>query len=121
MLRLFLVESQSSVGHALELLLDAEADFLLVGEAGDCPAALETLPVDSPDVVIVDVDCPDFERPPYREALEAIASLSPVIFLTLRDSARIDRLAQGMGAAVVVKSAPAHALLNAIRKAAQAN
>jgi DNA-binding NarL/FixJ family response regulator len=101
------------------LLLGAEADFLLVGEAGDCPDALETMGVNSPDVVIVDVDCPDFERPTYREALETIAGLSPVILLTLRDSARIDRLAQGMGAAVVAKSAPANALLDAIRKAAQ--
>jgi DNA-binding NarL/FixJ family response regulator len=107
------------VSHSLKLLLGAEPDLLLVGEAGDCRAALETMPAGLPEVVIIDVDCPEFERPQHREALETIAALSPVILLTLRDSARIDRLAHGLGAAVVVKSEPANALLAAIRKAAR--
>ncbi len=67
--RVFLADDQALVRAGLKLVIDAQRDMTVVGEAGDGRAALEALAVTSADVVLMDV------RMPRLDGVEATARL----------------------------------------------
>ncbi len=68
-IRVFLVDDQALVRAGLKLVIDAQADMTVVGEAGDGRQALETLGVTTADVVLMDV------RMPKLDGVQATARL----------------------------------------------
>jgi DNA-binding NarL/FixJ family response regulator len=56
--RVFLADDQALVRAGLKLVIDAQPDMTVVGEAGDGRAALEALAVTTADVVLMDVRMP---------------------------------------------------------------
>jgi DNA-binding NarL/FixJ family response regulator len=60
-IRIFLVDDQSLVRAGLRLVIDAQSDMTVVGEAGDGREALQALGVTSVDVVLMDVRMPDLD------------------------------------------------------------
>jgi DNA-binding NarL/FixJ family response regulator len=67
--RVFLVDDQALVRAGLKMLIEAQVDMEVVGEAGDGRAALEALSVVRADVVLMDV------RMPLLDGVEATARL----------------------------------------------
>jgi len=76
--RIFLVDDQELVRAGFRMLIEAQPDMEVVGEAGDGRAALESLAVTSADLVLMDVRMPELdgveatrrlvhEPPPGRE------------------------------------------------------
>ncbi len=61
MIRVFLVDDQALVRAGLKLVVDAQDDMAVVGEAGDGREALEQLAVTSADVVLMDVRMPGLD------------------------------------------------------------
>jgi DNA-binding NarL/FixJ family response regulator len=57
-IRVFLVDDQALVRAGLRLVIAAQSDMEVVGEAGDGRDALETLAVTTADVVLMDVRMP---------------------------------------------------------------
>jgi two-component system response regulator DevR len=55
----FLVDDHEVVRQGVRMLLEAEDDLVVVGEAGTCEEALTRVPAVRPDVALLDVRLPD--------------------------------------------------------------
>jgi DNA-binding NarL/FixJ family response regulator len=102
------------------MLLTAEPDIQVVGEASDGEGALSLAQTLNPDVVLMDVEMPRADGIAAAQALHAVCPRVAVIMLSIYDDAMTQALAQKAGAAAFVpKSIPADMLLAAIRQVAR--
>jgi DNA-binding NarL/FixJ family response regulator len=84
--RIFLVDDQALVRAGFRMLIDAQPDMEVVGEADDGRAALEALAVTSADIVLMDVRMPNLDGVEATRRLLAGAGDPPkVIVLTTFD------------------------------------
>jgi DNA-binding NarL/FixJ family response regulator len=119
MIRLLIVEDRPGVGQGLRMLLDAESDLSVVGEAADGTAALALTAALGPDVVLMDVDQRRMDGIATTTALHQAFPRTPIIMLSIDDDAGARAIADGVGAAALVsKLMPADVLVAAIRQVA---
>lgn len=117
--RIVIVDDHAVVRSGLRMLLDAEADFETVAEAGDAREAVFEVRKHKPDVVLMDVVLPDrsgLEVTPdvLREAPDA-----KVLVLSMEDDPRYVREAFSAGASgYVLKEAADTELVTALRQVA---
>jgi len=116
MIRLMLVDDQEMVRVGFRLILQAEADLSIVGEAADGIAAVELARAAQPDVVLMDV------RMPRMDGIEACGLIrdhhpdTRVMMLTTFDLHDYVHEALRAGASgFMLKDAPAEQLVDAIR------
>ena len=101
------------------MLLDAEADLSVVGEAADSTAALALTAALSPDVVLMDVERRRMDGIATTTALHQAFPHTPIIMLSIDDDAGARASADGAGAvAFVSKLMPAMVLVATIRQVA---
>jgi DNA-binding NarL/FixJ family response regulator len=116
MIRVMLVDDQEMVRVGFRMILEAESDFSIVGEAGDGAAAIEIAKRVKPDVILMDVRMP---RVDGIEACAAIRDQHPstmVMMLTTFDLDDYVHAALRAGASgFMLKDAPAEQLVEAIR------
>lgn len=119
-IRIVLADDHAVVRSGLRLLLEAEADFEVVAEAGDAAHALRTVLGHKPDVLVLDLNMPG--SPTSMEALPQVAERSEgthTVVLTMQDDPEFARRAMRAGArAYVLKEAADTDLVQAIRSAA---
>ena len=118
MIRLLIVDNQPSVRKGLEMMLAAEPDLCVIGEATDGAAALDLATLLRPDIVLLDVDMPRLDGLATASALRSVCPQAAVIILSFRDDVCAGKIAADVGAAFVAKSLPAATLLTAIRQVA---
>ena len=113
MIRIALADDQELVRTGFRMILEAEADFELTGEAADGEAALALIARTKPDVVLMDV------RMPGMDGIEATRRVPPptrVLVLTTFDLDEVVWEAIRAGAAgFLLKTAPADDLVRAVR------
>lgn len=118
--RLLLVDDHAVLRVGLRLLLDAQPDFEVVGEAGDGVEAVRLAADLSPDVVLMDLTLPGLGG---LDAIRRVKQDSPaarVLVLTMHDDETYIEEAFKAGAAgYVVKKAADTELLAAIRTVAR--
>ncbi|MCB9076164.1 MAG: response regulator transcription factor [Anaerolineaceae bacterium] len=115
-IRIVLADDHAVLRAGLRVLLNAEPDMVVVGEAGDGESCVAIAVKLQPDLVLLDINMP------HTNGLEALAELrhkvphSRVLILTMHDDAVYLRqvLAAG-GAGYVLKEAADSELLTAIR------
>ena len=118
MIRILLVDDQSLLRMGFRLILEAEADIEVIGEAADGAAAVSMAAVLRPDVVLMDV------RMPGMDGIEATAEImagpaSKVLILTTFDLDQYVFAGLKAGASgFLLKDAPPAELLAAIRTVA---
>ena len=107
------------VRAGLRLLLDAEPDFAVVGEAGDVAAAERRVAALRPTVLVLDVHMPEGSS---IEAVPRIRRESPgtrIVMLTMHNDPQFAREALQAGATgYVLKEAARAELIQAVRAAA---
>jgi DNA-binding NarL/FixJ family response regulator len=118
--RIFLVDDQALVRAGFRMLIEAQPDMEVVGEAGDGRAALEALAVTTADVVLMDVRMPNLDGVQATERLiaDAPAGRPPpkVIVLTTFDLDEYVFAAIRAGASgFLLKNARPEELLGAVR------
>ena len=59
MVRIFLLDDHEVVRRGLHVIIEAEEDMEVVGEAGTVAEALDRIPAAMPQVAILDVRLPD--------------------------------------------------------------
>jgi DNA-binding NarL/FixJ family response regulator len=119
MIRLLIVDDQAAVRQGLRMLLAAEPDLQVVGEASDGEGALSLAQTLNPDVVLMDVEMPHADGIATTQALRTACPHVAVIMLTIHDDAHTRERAEHAGAAAFVpKSMPAKVLLATIRQVA---
>lgn len=118
MTRILLVDDEELVRTGLRMILDAEPDLTVVGEAADGVEAIARLGELAPDVVLMDIRMPRMDG---LKATERIVSQSDakVVVLTTFDLDEHVYSALSAGASgFLLKDAPATQLVHAIRVAA---
>ena len=122
MLRIVLAEDHSTVREGIKMLVNAQDDMQVIGEAGNGSAAIDTVRATRPDIVVMDVSMPEMNG---LKATRKLKSEFPDLkILTLTRHADDSFLEQLIGAGasgyVLKQSAPAE-LINAIRAVSLGN
>ncbi|MET3807463.1 DNA-binding NarL/FixJ family response regulator [Nakamurella sp. UYEF19] len=120
MIRVFLVDDQALVRSGFAMLLSAQDDILVVGEAADGAAALVALERTAADVVLMDIRMPVMDGvAATRALLEGRTDAPRVLVLTTFDLDEYVFAALAAGASgFLLKDARPEDLLGAIRSVA---
>ena len=116
MIDVLLVDDQALVRGGLRLIIDAEPDMQVVGEAADGVAAVAQAQATQPDVVLMDIRMPALDGIEATRRLLARQPGSTVVMLTTFDLDEYVVEAFRAGASgFVLKTAPPAQLVAAIR------
>jgi DNA-binding NarL/FixJ family response regulator len=115
-IRVLIAEDHRTVREGLEMILKAQPDIDVVGEAGDGQAAVELAKALNPDIVIMDVSMPQLNG--LKATRELRRSLPNVKVLTLtrhKDDGYLQQLLRAGVSGYVLKQSSSTELLHAIR------
>ncbi|MBB4933279.1 DNA-binding NarL/FixJ family response regulator [Lipingzhangella halophila] len=116
MIRVVLVDDQELVRAGFRMVLDAQADIEVAGEAGDGETAPELLRTLTADVVLVDIRMPRVDGVEATRRICATEGGPRVLILTTFDLDEYAYAALRAGASgFLLKDAPPEDLLSAIR------
>ncbi len=119
MIRVLLADDQSLVRMGFRMILEAETDITVVGEAGDGAAAVSMTAALRPDVVLMDVRMPGVDGIDATAAITAAGGPAKVLILTTYDLDHYVYAGLRAGASgFLLKDAPPADLLAAIRTVA---
>lgn len=120
MIRVVLVDDERLIRSGLRMLLNAEEDMTIVGEAADGSQAVEVVRATGPDVVLMDLRMPGMDGAEAARLLQSLPSPPAVLVLTTFHADREVHRAMASGAAgYLLKDAPEERIVAAIRSAAQ--
>jgi DNA-binding NarL/FixJ family response regulator len=118
-IHVLLVDDQSLLRMGFRMILEAEADITVVGEAGDGAAAVSMTAALRPDVVLMDVRMPGVDGIEATAAITAAGGPAKVLILTTYDLDHYVYAGLRAGASgFLLKDAPPAELLAAIRTVA---
>jgi DNA-binding NarL/FixJ family response regulator len=118
-IRVLLVDDQSLLRMGFRLILEAEPDIEVVGEAADGAGGVSMAAALQPDVVLMDVRMPVMDGIQATEAIVAAGPQSRVLILTTFDLDQYVFAGLRAGASgFLLKDAPPTELLSAIRTVA---
>jgi DNA-binding NarL/FixJ family response regulator len=116
MIRVMLVDDQAMVRTGFRMILEAEADFTVVGEAVDGRDAVDMVARARPDVILMDVRMPNMDGIAACEQIRARDGHARVMMLTTFDLDDYVHTALRAGASgFLLKDAPPEQLVDAIR------
>jgi two-component system, NarL family, response regulator NreC len=117
--RIVVVDDHAVVRTGLRLMLDAEPDLEVVGEAGDARAAVFEVRAQKPDVILLDVVMPGESGIEALPKLKHEAPDARVLVLSMQDDPRYVREAFAAGAdGYVLKEAVDAEVVAAVREIA---
>ncbi|HET6847082.1 MAG TPA: response regulator transcription factor [Anaerolineales bacterium] len=120
MIRLLLVDDHAVVRSGLKMLLTAEADLEIVGEAGTAVEAIELAGRTSPDVILMDIGLPDLSGIEATREIKKRFPRMAVVALTIHeDQEYFFKMLDAGAVGYVPKRAAPEELERAIRAAAQ--
>jgi DNA-binding NarL/FixJ family response regulator len=115
-IRVLLADDHAVLRAGLRLLLEAQPDMEVVGEAADCHEALERVRLLKPDVLTLDLTMPGGSSIKVIEQLRQECPQTRVLVLTMHDDpAYLRSVMAAGGAGYMVKTAADVQLLGAIR------
>ena len=119
MIRVLLVDDQSLLRMGFRLILEAEPDIEVAGEAGDGATGVSMAAALRPDVVLMDVRMPGMDGIAATAAITAAGPASRVLILTTFDLDQYVFAGLKAGASgFLLKDAPPAELLSAVRTVA---
>ncbi len=120
MIRVLLVDDQTLVREGFRMILDAQADIEVVGEAGDGSEALRLAAHTQPDLVLMDIRMPGMDGLDATRALLENDAQTRVVILTTFDLDEYIYEAFKAGASgFLLKDVPRSQLVAAVRTAAE--
>ncbi len=116
-IRIFLIDDHGVLRQGLRLLIDAQHDMRVVGEAERGRSAVEVVAAaGGADVIVLDISMPDIAGSQVAQALRAGLPDAKIITLTRHaEKAYIQRMLQSGANAYVLKQTAADVLITAIR------
>jgi len=114
-----LADDHEIVRAGLRMLLEAEADFAVVTEAGDVTVAERRVASHRPDVLVLDVNMPQGSSIPAIPRIRQASPGTRIVMLTVQSDPELAREALQAGATgYVLKEAAREELIQAVRLAA---
>ena len=118
-LRVVVVDDQALVRAGLRMILRAEPDLEVVGEAGNGQEALEVVAATAPDVVLMDVRMPEMDGIEATRRLAAGPGAARVLMLTTFDlDEHVYDALQAGASGFLLKEAPPEQLVAGVRTVA---
>ena len=115
-IRVYLIDDHHVVRQAVVEMLSAESDVSVVGQSGDVGHALEAIPREQPDIVIVDLRLPGIGGLAAIKEIRVCAPDAGIIVFTMYDNPAYVHESIHRGASgYVLKSASKSDLLRAVR------
>lgn len=115
-IRVLIAEDHKTVREGLKMIVAAEPDMKVIGEAGDGLEAIRLAEQLQPDVVIMDVSMPELNGLTASVELKRIAPAIKILTLTRHtDKAYLQELLQAGISGYVLKQSEPEELLRAIR------
>ena len=119
-IRLLLVDDHTLVRFSLRLLLEAEPDLTIIGEAGSVREAYAAVDESAPDVVLLDIGLPDGSGIGAAREIKRRCPATAIIALTIyEDEEYFFRMLEAGASGYVPKRAAPQELLTAVRAAAR--
>ncbi len=116
---ILIVDDHAVVRSGLKLLLNAEEDFEVVGEAGNAQEAVLRAKLLQPDILLCDVVMPGRSGIEVAQEVREVAPGTKVVMLSMQDDPAYVREAFGAGAAgYVLKEAADSELVRAVSEVA---
>jgi DNA-binding NarL/FixJ family response regulator len=116
---ILLADDQSMLRLGFRLVLDAQPDMRVVGEAGDGATAVRMTQATQPDIVLMDVRMPGMDGIEATRQIVAAASTTRVLILTTFDLDEYAYAGLRAGASgFLLKDVPPPELMSAIRAVA---
>ena len=115
-IRILIADDHPIVRDGLSAVLSTQADFAVVGEAGDGNEVLAALADTAPQVILLDLDMPNLDGVQTIERLRIQGAQAKVIVFTAYDTD--DKIVAALRAGAqgyLLKGAPRDELFNAIR------
>jgi DNA-binding NarL/FixJ family response regulator len=118
-LRILVAEDHETVREGLKMIINAQADMEIVGEAGDGRAAVALGEQLKPDIVLMDVSMPHLNGLKATEKLKHCCPEVKVLALTRHmDDGYLQQMLGAGASGYVLKQSPPAELLHAIRSIA---
>jgi DNA-binding NarL/FixJ family response regulator len=115
-LRILLADDHETVRAGLKMIINAQADMEVVGEAGDGREAVALAQKLLPDLVVMDVSMPHLNGLKATEQLKQVCPQVKVLTLTRHtDDGYLQQLISVGASGYVLKQSPPAELLHAIR------
>ena len=118
MIRVLLIDDHETVRDGLRLLVNAQPDMTVVGEAGDGRAALDRLTATKPDVAVLDLTMPGMSGLETAKALKSMGQVAVIALTRHDDAAYVQELIACGAVGYVLKQSPSDELRRAIRTVA---
>lgn len=121
-LRIVLAEDHKTVREGIKLLVDAQPDMEVIGEAGDGEAVIALTAKLDPDIVLMDISMPVLNGLKATKKLRALHPHVKILTLTRHtdDGYLRQLISAGANGYVLKQSAPSE-LINAIRSVGEGN
>ena len=115
-LRIVIAEDHATVREGIRMILEAQADMEVVGEAGDGRQAIEMAKELEPDVVLMDISMPNLNGLKAAATLKRVMPDIKILTLTRHtDEAYLQELFKAGVSGYVLKQSPSVHLIDAIR------
>jgi DNA-binding NarL/FixJ family response regulator len=115
-IRVVIADDHPILLAGMSMLIKAEADLEIVGEAASGPEALQIIRTSMPDVAIIDISLPDLNGILLARQLAADCPSVRVIVLTqYEDRAHLNQALDAGARGYVLKKSAAQCLVNALR------
>ncbi len=115
-IRVFVVDDHPMIRAGLAAMIDAEADFLCVGEAANGAEGVRLIPATGPHVVLMDLVMPQMDGIAAIALLkQQLPSTKFVILTTLVDAAAVQRAIAAGASGYLIKTASSQEMVSMIR------
>ena len=119
-IRVLIADDHSILRSGVRLLIEAEADMEVVGEASNGSEAVSQAHALIPDVIVMDISMPDMSGIEATRTIKAEHESTNVVGLTMHSDDRyFFELLKAGAAGYVLKGGSPHELIDAIRAAAR--
>lgn len=116
MVKIYLAEDQVMIAQALQMLLELEDDFEVIGIATDGKTALKDILDTKPDVVLLDIEMPGLTGLEVADQLALLGkSVRVIILTTFARQKYFDQAIKAQVAGYLLKDSPSEILISAIR------
>ena len=119
-IRVVLVDDEAMVRVGLRMVLSAEPDIEVVGEAADGAAAVGVVATTQPDVVLMDIRMPEVDGiEGARRVLASSPDVKVVVLTTFDEDAYVEAALRSGVSGFLLKVAPPERLIDAVRTVAR--
>jgi len=118
-IRVLVVDDQTAIRAGFKMILDAEDDMEVVGEAGDGEEAIEQALVTAPDVILMDVRMPGMDGIEATRRLAATGAWKILILTTFGLDDYLFSSVRAGASGFLLKDVPPQDLINAVKVVAR--